>query len=79
MSIVKVSVGIQDDHIDRIGQVSDSLRSFGMDIEQTMPNIGMITGSIEAQKVDQLHQIAGVDVVELEQTYQLSPPNSPLQ
>jgi hypothetical protein len=79
MSRVKVSVGIQDDHIDRIGQVSDSLRSFGMDIEQTMPNIGMITGSIEAQKVDQLHQIAGVDAVELEQTYQLPPPNSPLQ
>jgi hypothetical protein len=79
MSRVKVSVCIQDDHIDQIGQVSDSLRSSGMDIEQTMPNIGIISGSIEAQKVDQLHKIAGVDTVELEQSYQLPPPNSPLQ
>lgn len=79
MSKVKVSVCIHDDHIDRIGQVSDSLRASGMDIEQTMPNIGMVSGSIESQQIEQLHKIAGVDSVELEQSYQLPPPDSPLQ
>jgi hypothetical protein len=79
MSKVKVSVCIHNDHIDQIGQVSDSLRASGMDIEQTMPNIGIVSGSIESQQIEQLQEIAGVDSVELEQNYQLPPPNSPLQ
>jgi hypothetical protein len=44
-----------------------------------MPNIGIISGSIEAQQIEQLQKIAGVDSVDLEQSYQLPPPNSPLQ
>jgi hypothetical protein len=79
MSKVKISVSVKDDHLDHLLKVAADLKSAGMDVEQTMPNIGIVGGSIESNQVDKLYQIAGVDSVESEQGYQLAPPNSPVQ
>jgi hypothetical protein len=79
MSKVKISVCVKDDHIDHMLKVTEDLKSAGMDIEHTMPNIGIVDGSIESNQVEKLYQIVGVDSVESEQGYQLAPPNSPVQ
>lgn len=79
MSKIEVSVCIDDAHFHQIEQISQKLHSFGMDIHQTLSSIGVINGSVEPARLDDLSQIEGVHGVEPEQRYQLSPPSSPIQ
>lgn len=79
MSKVKVSVSVDEAHIDRILEVSQSLQSAGMDVEQTSPIIGVISGSINSDYVNHLYEIEGVQHIEPERNYQLAPPDSDIQ
>ena len=78
MSNVKIPVSVDDTHLSQIEQISHQLESSGMNVEQTLSIIGIINGSIEYDKLDSLYKIEGVKNVELQQTYQLAPPNSGL-
>ena len=78
MSNVKILVSVDDTHLSQIEQISHQLESSGMNVEQTLSIIGIINGSIEYDKLDSLYKIEGVKNVELQQTYQLAPPNSGL-
>ncbi len=79
MSQVKISVSIDDAHLPQIQQISEHLQSSGMSIEQILSSIGVITGSIESEQVNNLYQIEGVQNVESQQTYQIAPPDSEVQ
>lgn len=79
MSKVKVSVSVDDDHINQIQEVSRGLQSMGMDVEQTLPSVGVISGSISSDQVNRLYQIEGVQHIEPERSYQLAPPDSDIQ
>jgi hypothetical protein len=79
MTKIQVSVSVDDTHIAQIEQVSKQLQSSGLVVEQTLPSIGIISGLIEPDQLPHLSQIEGVQSVEPEQTYQLAPPNSPVQ
>ena len=78
MSKIKISVSVDDSHLSQIEQVSQQLQSSGMSVEQTLSTIGVISGSISADKLDDLDQIEGIKV-EPQESYQLAPPNSDLQ
>lgn len=78
MSKVDVVISVDDDHIDQIYQVVESLQSLGMDIEQAL-SIGVISGSISRDQLSRLNQVQGVKDVETERSYQLPPPNSEIQ
>jgi TolA-binding protein len=75
MSQVQVSVFVDNAHLPQIEQVSQQLQSSGMNVEQILASIGVINGSIPSD----LDQIEGEQSVELQQGYQLAPPNSELQ
>jgi hypothetical protein len=79
MPKVKVSVSVDDAHIDQILEVSRGLQSVGMDVEQTLPSVGVISGSISSDQVNRLYQIEGVQHIESGQSYQLAPPDSDVQ
>ena len=79
MSEVKISVSVDDDHLSQIEQISQQLESSGMNIEQTLSSIGVVSGSIQPDKLNSLYQIEGVKNVEPQQSYQLAPPSSDLQ
>lgn len=79
MSKVEVSVSVDDTHLNQIEQISQQLRQSGMDVKQTLSSIGVINGSIESDRLDNLTQIEGVRSVERQQGYQLPPPSSPIQ
>jgi hypothetical protein len=79
MSKVPVSVSVDDAHLAQIEQIAQQLSSSGMDVQQTLPSIGVISGSIETDQLNHLYQIEGVQNIESQQGYQLAPPSSPIQ
>jgi hypothetical protein len=79
MPKIKVSISVDDAHIDRLMEVAASLQSVGMDVEQTLPSVGIISGSVSSDRVNGLYHIEGVQHIEPEQIYQLSPPGADVQ
>ena len=79
MPKVKVSVSVDDAHVNQILKVAEGLQSVGMDVEQTLPSVGVISGSIASDQVNRLYQIEGVQHIEPERSYHLAPPDSDIQ
>lgn len=79
MPKIKVSVSVDDTHVNQILKVAESLQSVGMDVEQTLPSVGIVSGSIASDQVNRLYQIEGVQHIEPERSYQLAPPDSDVQ
>ncbi len=79
MSQVQISVSVDDAHLSQIEQISEQLKSSGMNVEQTLSTIGVVNGSIQSDKLNSLDQIEGVKNVEPQQGCQLAPPSSDLQ
>jgi hypothetical protein len=79
MSPIKISISIGDENLSEIERISQNLQSHGVNIEQTLLSIGIVTGSIEPHLVDSLYQIQGVKQVETQEIYQSAPPDSDIQ
>lgn len=79
MPRIKVSVSVDDAHLAQILEVARRLQSAGLEIEQTLPSVGVISGSIEGDRVNSLYQITGVQQIEPERSYQLPPPDADVQ
>lgn len=75
----KVTVTVADEHLDRTGAVVEQLRAAGMNVEQVLDAIGMVTGSIPAEQRPSIEALPGVAAVEEETTFQLPPPDSEVQ
>lgn len=79
MPKIKVSISIDDAHLEQIREISQKLQSAGMLIEQISPIIGIISGSVESDQINAFYQVEGVQHIEPEESYQLSPPDSEIQ
>ncbi len=79
MSRVNVSVTVDDAHQEQMMEVAVGLQAAGMQVEQTLETIGVITGSCESSQISSLSGVAGVANVERGQEVQLPPFDSPLQ
>jgi type II secretory pathway component GspD/PulD (secretin) len=72
-----IMVSVTDEYLNRINEVANSLTREGMQIEQTLSTVGIISGNIDENKLVDIGHIPGVGSIEQERTYQLAPPNSP--
>ena len=79
MPQLRISVCLDDEHLYKIEQVAEKLKTAGMNIEQTLSSIGIISGSVENEQLTSISQVEGVKTVEKEETYHLSPPDSNIQ
>jgi hypothetical protein len=79
MSLIRVSVSVDNASLEGIDRIAERLQSSGMKIEQTLSSIGVINGSIDSELIDNLSEIEGVQQVEIQQDFQLPPPNSEVQ
>lgn len=79
MSTVNVTISVDNAHLEQISEITERLQSAGMNVEQTLPTIGVISGSIDSEQVNRLYQIEGVRTIEPQQSYQLAPPESEIQ
>jgi hypothetical protein len=69
MSNVNISVSVDDEYTDKILEVVADLQAIGMNIENIMPILGVITGSVESTQMDALSQVKGVNSVEVSRTF----------
>jgi uncharacterized membrane-anchored protein len=74
-----VTVTVDDTHLDRVEEVAAHLRSSGMQVDQVLNEIGVISGSVPDDRRQLLKTVTGVQSVEDTTTVQLPPPESPVQ
>ncbi len=79
MTKVRVSLSVSDAGLKQLGKVAVAARKAGMKVEQQLDDIGVLTGSIDAKKVELLHRIAGVSSVEEERQVGIPRPDRPVQ
>ena len=74
-----VSVTVGDDHRATLDGVVENLRASGMEVEQVLGMLGIVTGSAPAEALDALRGVEGVASVDEQLTHRLPPPDSPVQ
>jgi hypothetical protein len=79
MTTIKVLISVRDDYQERLPEVAQKLQAAGMQVDQWLVELGVITGSIAAERVSALSQIEGIADIERDETYQLNPPESDVQ
>ncbi len=79
MPKVSLLVSINDDHLDRFSEVVKDVENAGMEVEQRMEDLGVLTGSIDSEKVEPLRQVEGVAHVEESRRVEIPPPDSDIQ
>ena len=72
-----VIVTVGDDALANIHEVAKKLSEGGMLIEQVIPVMGMISGSVELQKLAKLRKIKGILGIDEEVRAQLPGPGEP--
>ncbi len=75
----KVTVTVDDDHLGQVASLAEQLSTAGMEVEQVLGEIGIITGSAPAERRAALEGLAGVSAVESENSFQLPPSDSEVQ
>ena len=78
MPKVAVNLVVSDSQMDRFEEVADASCKAGLEIGQKMPLTGVITGTIENSKLEDLRKVAGVEV-EISRTIKLPDPGSEIQ
>lgn len=71
-----VTVTIDDDHLGVIDELAEQLRAAGMDVEQILGPVGVITGSAPPGW-EAFADLDGVAAVEPQRTMRLPPPGAP--
>lgn len=80
MSKVKLSISVDDEHLDKMPEVVKKIKKAGVKVDQQLESLGIITGSVDADRFDLLDRIKGVANVERDEgSFQIAPPDSELQ
>jgi hypothetical protein len=74
-----VSVSVDDDHLDKIGEVAAELQSKGMRVDQVFSEVGVISGSVPDDRRQALETVSGVEAVEEARRFQIPPSESDIQ
>jgi hypothetical protein len=77
MGSVQVTVVVDEEH--DVDAVVAALRERGMQVDRVLAEVGMVTGTSDADAVESLAAVDGVLSVDTAASVQLPPPESPLQ
>jgi len=79
MPRIKLSISVDDQHLSHFEKVLKDAEKAGMRVEKKHKDLGIATGSIDADKINSLRKVEGVDHVEEERQIQIPPPESDVQ
>ena len=79
MPKVRLSISVGDQHLSHFEKVLKDAEKAGMKVEKKHKGLGIATGSIDADKINSLRKVEGVDHVEEERQIQIPPPESDVQ
>jgi hypothetical protein len=77
--MVSISVTVDDEHLTGIDDVVAGLRASGMQVDQVLGGLGVISGSVPEDRQQSLQAVAGVKSVEASHHFQVPPPDAPVQ
>lgn len=79
MSEINLTISVADEHLKDFTQIVARCRKAGMKIEHGLKTIGVISGSIAADKLDDLQRVKGLAHIERAGSFQLAPPDEDVQ
>ncbi|MDP9430541.1 MAG: hypothetical protein M3Q47_17525 [Actinomycetota bacterium] len=74
-----VIVTVDDAHLARVGAVAETLRERGLQVEQVLDEVGVISGHLPAGRPLTALRVDGVAAVEEAGRVRLAPPDAPVQ
>ena len=74
-----VTVIVAESHAGAIDELAARLRQAGMDVEQVLGALGVITGSIDDVQLAAIEALPGIAAVEPQASFQIPPPDAELQ
>jgi hypothetical protein len=77
--MMHVIVTVDQAHLSGIQDVGEELRRRGMQVEQVLEAVGIISGSVPDGGQSRLEEVPGVASVTGQLTHQIAPPDSDLQ
>lgn len=77
--MTRVSVTVDDRHLSALEGVVQGLRARGMQVDQVLDALGIITGSVPAGTLGALSTVTGVASVDEQRVHRLPPPGAPVQ
>ncbi|MEV0675814.1 hypothetical protein AB0I60_04735 [Actinosynnema sp. NPDC050436] len=70
----EVVVSVADDSLSRLGSVVAALREAGLDVDDVLEALGVVTGSVAPEAIGKLRDVPGVAAVERQRAVRLPPP-----
>ena len=71
MNKLRVNVSVSEDH--KFEKVARAAKKAGLAIDQSLDTIGVVTGTIDAEKLETLRGVEGIDNVESERDVSVAP------
>jgi hypothetical protein len=79
MSELRVLVSVADEHLDDFDQVVERSRKAGLKVKRTLRQSGIVTGTIDSERISDLRQVRGVQEVEPDREVRIPPPDEDIQ
>ena len=79
MATERVNVAIDEKYQGRFAQVVKRMKSAGLKVDEELPDVGVVTGSIDSDKLVDLEQVEGVAAAERSREIRIAPPESDVQ
>jgi hypothetical protein len=74
-----VTVTVADSHAGALDDLAGRLAQAGMQVEQVLGVLGVVTGRLEDEQLAAIARLPGVAAVEEQATYGLAPPDAEIQ
>ena len=71
MAKVRMLISVRDSHLGSLDEIAKPAEQAGMEVDARMPNIGVVSGLIERDRIDNLRAIDGVQDVEEDKKFDL--------
>ena len=79
MATERVNVAIDEKYQGRFSQVVKRMKSAGFKVDEELQDIGVVTGSIDSDKLLELEQVEGVAAAERSGEIRIAAPESDVQ
>lgn len=79
MKRINIILSVAEGYLKEQKRIEEACRALGMEVDRTMETLGLISGSIPAERREAIEAIVGVDHIELERGFQLPPPDETKQ
>lgn len=79
VNTVQVQIAVEDAYMDDFDDIIKRGRELGLQVDQELPEVGVITGRMPADRIEDMAACKGVYAVERPRSFRVPPPEDDLQ